>query len=252
MRRLGTGWKVQMKDLFRRYLVVFMVLVMALGMAACSAGEAEEAAGADPLSEDPYRWNKLFKEYRNDAEVNQLVFVAGKAGSEAEMFLYVKDPEDNTWNRELETRCYVGKNGIGDASYCANITPEGVYGASTAFGIKKNPGTTMPYCDFNNDNLYCCGCQDSEFYNQLIDVTKVKHENCEGEHVIDYSPEYNYGMFLDYNSENDPEEDFAIFFHCEGMKEFTGGCIAVPEYAMKEILKKCDSGVKVCIYRRGE
>ena len=235
---------------FNKLFTILMVAVMTVGLAAC--GTTETAETGDPLSNDPYRWNKIFKEYRDDADVNQLVFVAGTEGSEAEMFLYVKDPSDNTWNRELETRCYVGKNGIGDASYCANITPEGVYGVSTAFGIKKNPGTSMEYVDFNDPDLYCCGCQDSEYYNQLIDAKKTNHKDCEGEHVIDFSPEYNYGMFIDYNSENDPEEDYAIFFHCEGMKEFTGGCIAVPEYAMKQILQKCDSNVKVCIYRRGE
>ena len=235
----------------KKIISMMVALLMVMSLVACSS-EAPAQESSDPLSADVYRWNKIFKEYRNDPDVNQLVFIAGTEGSKAEMFLYLKDKNDNTWNRELESRCYVGRNGLGDASYCANITPEGVYGVSTAFGIKKNPGTSMPYVDFNNDNLYCCGCQDSEYYNQLIDISEVKHENCEGEHVVEYSPEYNYGMFIDYNSENNPEEDFAIFFHCEGMKEFTGGCIAVPEKAMKKLLQKCDSGVKVCIYRRGE
>lgn len=237
----------------KKIFLILLSAIMALTIfASCKATDTTKASESDPYAANPNRWNMLLGEYRDDPDVNQLIFIRGEEGSKGTMFLYVKDKSDNTWNREIESRCYVGKNGMGDASYCANITPEGVYGVSTAFGIKENPGTSMPYYDFNNENLYCCGCQDSQYYNQLIDVSEVDHENCEGEHVVDYSPQYNYGMFLDYNKENDPKEDFAIFFHAEGINEFTGGCIAVPENIMKEILQKCDANVKVCIYKRVE
>ena len=45
------------------------------------------------------------------------------------------------------TDVYVGKNGLGKKGEGAAKTPVGTLRPLNAFGIKPNPGTTMPYID---------------------------------------------------------------------------------------------------------
>ena len=75
----------------------------------------------------------------------------------------------------------------------------------------------MPYVRVNQ-YLYWCG--DSYMYNRLVDIRKHPHK-CAGEHLIDYTQCYAYGMFLDYNSTNTPGKGSAIFLHCKGNSGYT-------------------------------
>ena len=70
--------------------------------------------------------------------------------------------------------------------------------------------------------------------------------------MSEYVPEYNYGLFLDYNNECIPGAGSAIFFHCKGLKPYTGGCIAVDEESMAEILRITDRDtvVRICSTQR--
>jgi len=79
-------------------------------------------------------------------------------------------------------------------------------------------------------------CPDSAVpdYNKI--VSSRNGGTASGEHLIEYSPQYNYAMFLDYNTACNPEDGSAIFFHCIGPKQYTGGCVAVSEENMKYIL----------------
>ncbi|SHK70584.1 L,D-transpeptidase family protein [Hespellia stercorisuis] len=120
----------------------------------------------------------------------------------------------------------------------------GDFGVSTAFGIKENPGTVMPYVDVT-ENTYCCS--DEHYYNQIIDISEHPHDCSNGEKMITYSPQYNYGMFLDYNKECVVGNGSAIFFHCFGAKPYTQGCVAVSEQDMITILKAVEPGVRVVI-----
>ena len=59
------------------------------------------------------------------------------------------------------------------------------------------------------DDIYCC---EEDYYNKMLSIKEYPHD-CKGEHLIDYTPEYNYGFFLDYNSEGEKGKGSAIFFH---------------------------------------
>ena len=137
------------------------------------------------------------------------------------------------------TPSFFGKTQEGD-----HKTPIGDFGITTAFGIKENPGTALPYIDVD-ENTYCCG--DENFYNQMIDISEHPHDCADGEHIIDYSPEYNYGIFIDYNKDGTPGLGSAIFFHCAGANTYTGGCIAVSEENMLTILKALDINARIII-----
>lgn len=188
------------------------------------------------------RWSKLLDKYYNNKKVKQLVFVKYTGGSKAKVLMYSK--KAGGWKCILECQGYVGQKGINKRKEGDKKTPTGVFNLTEAFGIKTNPGTSMPYIRINK-HLYWCA--DKEHYNQLIDVRKTPHK-CRGEHLINYVPQYNYGMVLNYNSKNVYKKGSAIFLHCKGKRPYTAGCIAVSEKCMIKILKNAKSGTKICIY----
>lgn len=188
------------------------------------------------------KMDELFIKYINEENVNQLIFVKCKTKSFAEVKMYIK--ENNDWKLILKCEGCIGKNGLGKEKEGDLKTPIGEFGIITAFGIKENPGTTMPYIKITDD-LYCCS--DKEYYNQIINVEEKRHK-CRGEHLIDYIPEYNYAMFIDYNNEKIYGKGSAIFLHCKGERNYTAGCIAVNEEDIKYILKNSSARMKICIY----
>ena len=142
------------------------------------------------------------------------------------------------------TDVYVGKNGLGKEGEGDAKTPIGTLRPLNAFGIKPNPGTTMPYIDVT-PTTYACD-EDCEYYNKIIDTSVVQHE-CKGEEMYSYQPQYNYGIATDFNKECIYPNGSAIFIHVKGSKPYTGGCISFDEERMVEILKNCDMSLVIKI-----
>ncbi len=185
--------------------------------------------------------------YLEQAEAQQVILAACRPQSQADIAMYEKK-EDGSWNLLYTCDAYIGREGYGKTKEGDALTPLGVYDLSGAFGILENPGTDLPYVDVTPE-LYVCG--DPEYYNQLININEKPH-NCTGEHLIDYVPHYNYGMFIDYNKECIYGEGSAIFFHCSGSKPYTEGCIAVSEPDMIGILKLAHTGIRIHIFEDPE
>lgn len=189
-------------------------------------------------------WTHLLNQYRDSSSVNQLLFVKYTGGTSAKVLLYNK--VDKKWKKVLSCKGYVGENGIGETVEGVPITPVGTYTLTQGFGILKNPGAKLPYLKVNK-NHYWCG--DDQYYNQLVDIREKPHD-CAGEHLIDYVPSYNYGMFLDYNKKCVRGKGSAIFLHCKGPFNYTQGCISVSQEKMIEILQNVEKGAKICIYAK--
>ena len=183
--------------------------------------------------------------YLYDDNVRQIVTVQAKDKTDAIISLFEKSVENGNpiWTKTLRCPGYIGLNGLGKTKEGDNKTPIGDFGIITAFGIKKNPGTALPYIEATPD-IYCCA--DAECYNRMINITEHPHE-CEGEHLVDYSPEYNYGIFIDYNAECEYGKGNSIFFHCTGANTYTGGCIAISEEDMVTLLHQLDSNARIVI-----
>ncbi len=188
------------------------------------------------------KWASLLNQYLEDGETGQLVFVKCTGGSNATVEMYKK--KNGAWKQVVSCKGYIGQNGLGKTKEGDRKTPSGVYNLTGAFGIKADPGAKMSYVQVNR-YLYWCG--DSSYYNQLVDIREKPH-SCFGEHLIDYVPEYNYGMFLDYNADCVYGKGSAIFLHCTGSNAYTGGCIAVGQKNMIKIIKNAAAGAKICIY----
>jgi L,D-peptidoglycan transpeptidase YkuD (ErfK/YbiS/YcfS/YnhG family) len=188
------------------------------------------------------RWTELLETYQDDPETNQLIFVQYTGGSNADIIMYRKT--GGVWKRILECFGYVGQNGIDKQKEGDRRTPTGTFLLTGAFGIQSDPGAKMSYVQVNQ-YLYWCG--DPSYYNQLIDIREKPH-TCSGEHLISYVPQYNYGMFVDYNPECVYKKGSAIFLHCTGSNTYTGGCIAVSRRNMIRIIRNAQEGARICIY----
>ena len=187
-------------------------------------------------------WDRLLYQYRSDPKTKQLVFVRYTGGSSAIVELYTK--KGSSWTKAFSCSGEVGQLGIGTAREGSAVTPQGVYNLTSGFGISPNPGTRMPYVRVNQ-YLYWCG--DRQYYNRLIDIREYPHD-CEGEHLIEYSQCYEYGMFFNYNKENIYGKGSAFFLHVKGNAGYTLGCVAVSRSDMIRLLLLCETGAKICIY----
>jgi len=177
-----------------------------------------------------------FERYLQDPGVGEIVSVLCR-GSEALLRLFCKS--EGTWRLELEADAVCGREGLGKEREGDMKTPEGDFGIITAFGLKDNPGTGLPYLEVTRD-LYCCD-EDGPEYNRF-----VRHA-CSGEHMSDYVPMYNYGLFIDYNKDGRYPLGSAIFVHVKSDKPYTSGCVAVSEPVMERLLRLLHPGARVVI-----
>lgn len=187
---------------------------------------------------------EFLEKYKDNQRVKQLILVEYLGESRAVLELWLKYGE-SAWHKEFDCPACVGKSGVGRAAENDNKTPLGDFGMVCAFGIKPDPGSKLPYISVD-EHTWCCG--DTEHYNRIIDIRQHPHQ-CSGEHMADYAPEYNYGIFFDYNIEGTPGLGFAIFLHCMGDEPYTGGCIAVNEENMIRLVRAVDKDAKICIYK---
>lgn len=142
------------------------------------------------------------------------------------------------------TKVYVGKNGLGKEGEGDNKTPVGTLRVLSAFGVKPNPGTTMPYINVT-PSVFACD-DNCEYYNQIID-TAVVHHKCGGEEMYTYQPQYNYGLATDFNKDCTYPLGSNIFIHVKGSKPYTGGCISFDEDRMIDILRNCDMSLVITV-----
>lgn len=225
-------------------------LVLLLLLTGCSGNrqETQSTEPADPSinEENAQHWRELMQTYRKEEEVGQLMLVRYTGGCSAHVFYYIKNRESNdAWELVFEEDdAVVGKYGIGKTSEGDALTPVGNYKAVTAFGILPDPGTAFDWIDVTPTTFACD--EDCEYYNQIIDTEETGHE-CTGEEMYLYSPEYNYGLALDYNPENTYPDGSAVFLHCKGAKAFTGGCVAITQDHMELVLKTASPGFTICI-----
>ena len=176
---------------------------------------------------------------------NQIVLVEHIGGSKAMLSIHQKT--NGVWQELYSGGAYVGSNGIGKTREGDKKTPTGTYNLTQPFGIKANPGANEAYTQVTKYH-YWCGTSGSPYYNQLVDTRQVSRARTSSdEYLINYKGYYNYCMFIDYNKEGAAGKGSCIFLHCIGSKTSTGGCIAVPENIMKNIIRWAQPGAKIVI-----
>lgn len=178
----------------------------------------------------------------------QIVGVRYTGGSNARFTFYQKAKD--SWSEVYSGRAYVGRNGIGKQKEGDGKTPTGTFNLTQPFGRLKDPGTKLgKYTQVVRNRHYWSG-QNGPYYNQMVDLSKVKDykPNAKDEHLYNIGAVYNYCAFIDYNAAGVADKGSAIFLHCMGSKKYTAGCIAVSQEVMRNLLKTLKPGAKIVIY----
>lgn len=193
------------------------------------------------------RWQELLETYRKDRDTDRIILVKYLGGSSAhlEMYKKVNDKDDCAWERILNCDALTGKEGAGKMKEGDMKTPIGTFWITSAFGIKENPGTELPYTQVDE---YLYWSEEEDTYNLMVDVRKLGREKIKGEHLIDEKPAYNYAMVIGYNTECVFGEGSAIFLHGKGKNPYTAGCVAVDEENVIKILRNATLKTRICIY----
>lgn len=151
------------------------------------------------------------------------------------------------WRRGIATSsARIGANGVVAGSarkQSSNTTPTGTYTLTQSFGIKADPGTTMPYHQVTGDDWWV---EDnlSAHYNQLRQAsqggfrTTLPESDVNGsEHLITHTVPYQYVVVINYNMAPAVRYRGAgIFLHVNGAGS-TAGCVSVPVATMVAILR---------------
>ncbi len=157
---------------------------------------------------------------------------------------------DGSWSQFLSTPAFVGKNGlVADADHAegSGQTPVGIYHFNKAFGIAADPGCAIPYVQVDDDT-YWSGDFDWK-YNEMVKLSDHPELDMENsEHIVDYEYQYQYCLNISFNEEGTPGRGSAIFLHCLGpVNPYTGGCVAIPENIMKQVMQQVDPECVVVI-----
>ena len=171
-----------------------------------------------------------------EKKVDQIFVIAAVRGSTA--YISMHEKTDNGWKEIISTPGFIGKNGLGKTKEGDYKTPVGEYHFDTAFGIADDPGCTGFNYTKVDDKMYWSCDMRPELYNRFVSIEDYPDLDLESEHIVDYVREYQYCLNINYNKERVPGLGNAIFLHCLGaMKPYTGGCVAIPEEYMKEVVQ---------------
>lgn len=251
-----------MNKIMRKIVSAACVMSMCLGLASCAADSSEvavETSAGAPALHAAYQEVQPSPEWvtempqAQDENVNQLFVVAcmGMDKTTATISMHERD-ENGEWMQILTTPGFVGRNGLcADEDHVEGCgqTPIGVYEFNAAFGIAPDPGCAIPYQQVTEDNYWSGDMNEGMQYNLMVDINDYPNLDVDNsEHIVDYEYEYQYCLNVSFNDECEPGRGSAIFLHCFGLKKpQTGGCIAVPEYIMVQIMQNVDPDCVVVI-----
>ena len=165
--------------------------------------------------------------------------------------IYVFQNENDKWilsfpKYNIETEAYIGKNGVTkDKEEGDRKTPLGTFELGMILGIhpKINNKNGLEYRQISKD-MYWVDDIKSQYYNKLVDISKIKKDCNSAEHLIDYPIQYEYLIEIKTNPNNIKGKGSAIFLHC-AKGNLTEGCIAVDRDTMKKIVENIDKYTKI-------
>ena len=235
----------------KKILCVLMSCLVLMGLL-CSAAMAEESpdglhASIQHMTDSP-EWVAALPAAQ---EADQLFVVAAMSMDRTTAFISMHQKDENgVWKQILSTPGFVGKNGLClDADHVEGCgqTPVGVYHFNKAFGIAADPGCALPYIQVDDD-IYWSG-DPNYHYNEMMNINDYPDLVMDdSEHIVDYEYQYRYCLNISFNEEGTPGRGSAIFLHCFGpVKPYTGGCVAIPENLMKQVMQNVHADCVVVI-----
>ena len=251
-----------MNTIAKRILAVAVAgAFAAVALSACSSGGSSSASG-DAMNlhvftqhevESPEWVTKL--PAAQDENTTQMLIVAGTGMDDttATITMHERDA-DGKWKQVLSTPGFVGEDGLckdedhkeGDFYQ----TPIGVYHFNKAFGIADDPGCTgFDYVKVDDDIYWSGDDRPGMHYNEMVNIKDLPDLNMDNsEHIIEEEDCYQYCLNISFNEDAVPGKGSAIFLHCFGPTDpNTGGCVAVPEYTMVQVLQRVQPDCVVVI-----
>ena len=134
-------------------------------------------------------------------------------------------------------------------------TPLGTYTMTSAFGIKSDPGSWLPYHKVKSGD-YWVEDNASKYYNNLRNKSqggfryKLPVSNANGsERLASYPGQYDYAIVINYNRPSPVKHRGAgIFLHVKG-DGATAGCVSISRTNMKIALAYIRKGDKIVIHK---
>lgn len=171
--------------------------------------------------------------------------------TKAKLYCYQQNDDGYWWNiagdkQPLCTEVYIGENGSDfEPAYDSKITPGGLFSAGQGFYLNDKPDTTYPLFPITEDTYWVTD-PESRFYNQHIEGTEDKDWS-QADHMVTSEKSYQYGLVVNYNTEEpDTAQAAAVFIRCGNTP--TEGSVAVPEDIMKLLLEWLDEDSSVTIF----
>ena len=132
---------------------------------------------------------------------------------------------------------YIGRNGTtnnkveGDGK-----TPIGIFELGKIFGFADKEKVDIDNYIQITPTMYWVDDPSSAYYNKLVDTKEIKKDWQSAEHLCDFPIEYEYGIEIKTNPNNNPNKGSAIFLHCLNNKP-TAGCVAIPKDDIIKLLR---------------
>ena len=185
-----------------------------------------------------------------EPEADQLVLVAVSDEGTARISLHERDA-DGAWTTVFSAPARIGYGGLGKMREGDGRTPCGVFGFNAAFGTRPDPGCAIPYICVGEEHYWSCDQRDGYHYNELVSILDLPglDTTC-SEHLCEIDPEYRYALSIDYNAAGEKGKGSAIFLHCQGEREETRGCVAIPEEQMLTLLRRVRPDCRIVIGER--
>lgn len=162
---------------------------------------------------------------------------------------YVKS--DGNWKKEGKPiNVILGRNGLGwgvglhsipnNAPYIKREgdgkAPAGLFKLGHGFGY-NDYNIEFPYTTYKKTD-HCVDDSNSQWYNQIIDSTKIRKDYKSFEHMRLNNNLYKYGITVEHNNKQTAYAGSCIFMHIRsGNGKGTAGCTAMAENEIMNILK---------------
>jgi L,D-peptidoglycan transpeptidase YkuD (ErfK/YbiS/YcfS/YnhG family) len=241
------------------------LLVVAAGLVVLAATGIGLTQSAEAAAEPVYHPTRL----AHVGDARQLVVVTGasRTSTYSTLRTYRKNA-DGTWSEQFAAM--PARNGYGGWVEAAKrvqdtgTTPQGTFRITTAFGLRADPGTKLPYRPADSGDYWVGDQQDPRTYNLFQPSASAKRtwRTAEAEKLADYPTQYEHVAVIDFNRPKpanvvwhdyfaefvttapaDVKLGSAIFLHVNGAGS-TAGCVSVARAHMISVLTWLDPAFK--------
>lgn len=234
-------------------LVVAAIMSVALLLSAGVAASSSPAAAAPA----PYHPSQL----AHVRGADQVIVVTAPSWTSTYATLRTYERAGKGWRQVIgATSARLGWSGLALAAQRrqgTGKTPAGTFAIPSAFGRLADPGTALPYRQFDRNDAWTYNPKHPSTYN-LFQSADVSWRSYGGyvEQLWSYGSQYRYVAVLDYNlprgtvttdsrgirraaNPANTKAGGGIFLHVSNGTK-TAGCIAIPQATMRQVLRWLD------------